>query len=170
MTKFSEHSSAQGEFLRGDSVAEGETLELTIKDYEVRDLKDPSSGDTEEKIVLTFDEDPRGLVINKTRGASLAKLFGDEMDDWTGRTIALYVTETPLGPGLRIKAAKATKQGTRGRHAQAESDEGDEAEEAVPRPKGRHAVTDEFRKRFADPEYRKGREPRIRRAVANRRD
>ena len=60
------------------------------------------------KMVLYFGEMEQGLVLNKTNGKLLVKLFGDETDSWVGQTVELYVAEVEYQgekqAGLRLRA------------------------------------------------------------------
>ncbi len=47
----------------------------------------------EEKPVLYFREEAKGLVLNKTNGKTIGSLHGSETDDWPGKKIILYSTE-----------------------------------------------------------------------------
>lgn len=46
------------------------------------------------KWVLYFIEIDKGLVLNKTNTNTIAKLCGDDTDDWEGKKIILFATET----------------------------------------------------------------------------
>lgn len=67
----------------------------------------------EKKWVLYFKEKDKGLVLNKTNIKAIAKLHGDDTDDWEGKRITLYQTEvefqgdTVLGIRVRLKAPAA---------------------------------------------------------------
>ena len=52
--------------------------------------------DQEEKVTLSFEEDAKVLVINKTRGQQLADLFGVAVDP-AGERVKLVVRNTPVG-------------------------------------------------------------------------
>jgi hypothetical protein len=43
--------------------------------------------------VLFFREEEKGLVLNKTNTTIIAKLYGDDTDDWVGKPVTLYATE-----------------------------------------------------------------------------
>jgi hypothetical protein len=47
----------------------------------------------EQKPVLSFKETDKTFVLNKTNGKTISSLYGDEMDDWTGKKITLFATE-----------------------------------------------------------------------------
>lgn len=45
-----------------------------------------------QKFVLFFSGQKKGLVLNKTNWNTIAKLCGEDSDDWTGQTITLFPT------------------------------------------------------------------------------
>ena len=47
-------------------------------------------GEQEEKIVVYFEEETRGLVLNKTNAVTLVDLFGDDSDAWAGEQVVLF--------------------------------------------------------------------------------
>jgi len=47
----------------------------------------------DKKPVLYFREEAKGLVLNKTNGKIIGRLFGEEVDDWIGQRIVLFPTE-----------------------------------------------------------------------------
>jgi hypothetical protein len=61
---------------------------LTIGPVIKEKMRD-SDGVETEKPVLYFVEFSKGLVLNRTNGDTLAKLFGDESDDWKGKRVSL---------------------------------------------------------------------------------
>lgn len=77
-------------YLKADDL-NGDTL-VTIKSVTKETMKGKSGAD-ETKPVMHFDEMQKGLVLNKTNWAAIAKLYGDESDDWKGQTITLTVKE-----------------------------------------------------------------------------
>jgi len=42
------------------------------------------------KPVIYFNEQPKGVVLNKTNSQTLAAMFGPETSGWTGRQVELY--------------------------------------------------------------------------------
>src|SRR5262245_27650905 len=50
----------------------------------------------DEKPVLHFVNEDRGLVLNKTNGNVLGDAWGDESESWRGRTIRLAPTRVPF--------------------------------------------------------------------------
>lgn len=65
-------------------------------------------GQTDEKPVLYTNEFERGLVLNKTNSQTIAQLYGNETDDWTGKAISLTVMpvtfEGKTVDAIRVKA------------------------------------------------------------------
>jgi hypothetical protein len=47
--------------------------------------------DGESKWVLYFQEDTRGLVLNKTNSQLIGRQHGDDSDDWPGKQVVLRV-------------------------------------------------------------------------------
>lgn len=62
-------------------------LVLTIKSIEEEKIG------TDDKWVVYFRGEDKGLVLNKTNTNVIAKLYGDDTDDWIGKAITLYATE-----------------------------------------------------------------------------
>lgn len=50
----------------------------------------PPDAPVEEKPVLYFEKANRGVVLNKTRAAVVAALYGDETDHWNGKSITVF--------------------------------------------------------------------------------
>jgi hypothetical protein len=96
------------------SDAEEADLVLTIKD-----LKQERIGqgkDADDKWVLYFEEQKKGLILNKTNTNTIAKLYGDDTDDWEGKRITLFATEVQFGldmvEAIRIRS-KPPKEKTK---------------------------------------------------------
>jgi hypothetical protein len=93
-------------WLRGSDAEEGDLL-LVIRRISIETIG--QGADAEKKPVAWFESEPRGLILNKTNANSLKAMFGDETDDWVGRTIRIYQTETSYNgemvSTLRIKGA-----------------------------------------------------------------
>ena len=43
----------------------------------------------EKKVVMTFSSGEKALILNKTNGKTMAKLFGRDTTDWIGKRITL---------------------------------------------------------------------------------
>ena len=63
--------------------------------------------DKEHRLVLWFTNDERGLVLNRTNIRVLREAFGDAVDGWIGKVIAVYPTSVDfrgkLVPALRVR-------------------------------------------------------------------
>lgn len=86
-----------------------EDLALTIKD-----VTDEEVGtDKELKLILTFHETSKQLILNKTNGKTMADRFGKEPNGWIGKRIVLYSTEVDFGGkttlAIRIRPKSPTK-------------------------------------------------------------
>ncbi len=77
----------------------------------MRDIQEEQVGmgrDAEKKWVLYFEEVEKGLILNKTNMNTIAKLYGDDTDDWEGKRITLFSTEvqfqSEMVPAIRIRS------------------------------------------------------------------
>jgi hypothetical protein len=61
----------------------------------------------EQKLVVWFTNDKRGLVLNKTNNRTIRSAFGDEVTGWKGKIIIIFPTMTDLRgkltPALRVR-------------------------------------------------------------------
>ena len=88
MAKFT----VDAKYLSRADISEHDDTVLTIKSYEQETMG--QGKDAVEKWVLYFREIKKGLGLNKTNGKMCCKLFGsDDMDDWIGKKIAIYVKD-----------------------------------------------------------------------------
>lgn len=77
-------------WLRSADCEDGD-LVLTIADIKQEKIGQGSQAD--DKWVLSFEEEEKGLVLNKTNTNTIARLYGDDTDDWIGKQITLFATE-----------------------------------------------------------------------------
>lgn len=78
-------------FMKAEDFDEGEVRIVTIKSVEMEELG--QGKDKQSKPVVMFRDAEKQLVLNKTNAAVIAKLYGDDSDDWLGKKIALTVIE-----------------------------------------------------------------------------
>jgi hypothetical protein len=88
-------------FLRGTDL----TVEKKIK---IRDVTGETVGrNKEDKLIVWFTNDKRGLPLNKTNNRVIKTAFGDETDGWTNKIIVIYPTmaefQSKTVPCLRVK-------------------------------------------------------------------
>lgn len=48
--------------------------------------------DKEVRPVLYFDDEDKGIILNKTNATNISKLYGYETDDWVGKKVMLGTT------------------------------------------------------------------------------
>ena len=68
----------------------GEELIATIQSVEVQEIKN-TSGQTERVPVARFENAPP-MVLNITNTRTIASLYGEQYDGWTGKSIQIYAT------------------------------------------------------------------------------
>jgi hypothetical protein len=92
-------------YLKADvDVLPDEPLHLTIKSVTVENV---GSGDKQEnKPIVSFTENSKGLVLNKTNATTITKLYGPDTDAWAGKRITLLWKEVEyqgeMRPGIRV--------------------------------------------------------------------
>jgi hypothetical protein len=88
MSRFSTPS----KYLRCTDISDVVDTVVTIGSYE--EVFVGQGADAQKKFVLYFNELDKGLVLNATNGKTLTKmLMSDEMDNWIGSKITLYVKD-----------------------------------------------------------------------------
>ena len=84
----------------------GKNVTLTIKSAEREEV----GLDKERKIVLGFANTEKLMVLNKTNGIAIAKMHGNDTDDWVGKRITLCARDVEyqggMVPALRVLAQK----------------------------------------------------------------
>jgi hypothetical protein len=63
--------------------------------------------DKEQKLVVWFTNDRRGLVLNRINNRALRSAYGDAVEGWAGKIIALFPTMAEfrgkMTPALRVR-------------------------------------------------------------------
>lgn len=62
---------------------------VTIAGVAMESLQIPGRS-KEDKLVLTFEGAKKKAVLNKTNAIRIAKMYGNDTDDWVGKKITLY--------------------------------------------------------------------------------
>lgn len=88
------------------------SVALTMREIKV-ELVTSDGGKKENCIVCKFDETVSGkvvvrpMVLNKTNCKTIESIYGPNIEDWVGKPIIIYSTETKFGrdivPCLRVK-------------------------------------------------------------------
>lgn len=76
-----------GRFLKAGEL-HGKKFTLTIKDIDLDELE----GENGKKIkgVVSFDETPKQIALNKTNGICLRAMFGRKLPEWVGKRITIF--------------------------------------------------------------------------------
>ena len=69
---------------------EGANVTVTIEEVN-REEVGPKK---ESKLVIRFVNTRKKMVLNKTNATTIAKLYGEETDEWLGKRIILYSKDT----------------------------------------------------------------------------
>jgi hypothetical protein len=87
-------------------------ISVTIKSIDKVDFT--NDGVMRPKPVLSFNETPKQLVVNRTNFSALSLMFGENTDDWPGAKIALAPAMTEFKGSrvqtIRVKRAPQPKQ------------------------------------------------------------
>ena|SRR3990167_2075910 len=107
MPKFSTPSS----YIKHQELSETEDTIVTIASFKQEEVG--QGADMKTKWVIYFHELEKGLVLNATNGKTICKLYGEEMEEWVGKKIAIfckddieYAGELVSGIRVRPKAPK----------------------------------------------------------------
>jgi hypothetical protein len=97
----------KGEYIAAVEMGD-KTPTLTIKGVKLCKLED-DKGRQKDKGIVFFKEIDRGWVLCKTNAMCLARMFGDDTNDWTGKRVTLFSTPVQVGkekqPGIRVKGS-----------------------------------------------------------------
>jgi hypothetical protein len=99
----------KSKFLRKDDIEDD--TPATIKKLSLEDMPG-DSGD--QRFVLFFKGQDKGMVLNTTTIRMLEKAFGDESDDWVGKSVIIYVDPNvsykgQVVGGLRLRPTSPKK-------------------------------------------------------------
>lgn len=84
-----------GRFLKAD-LLKGKKVTLTIKDIDVQDLVG-ETGKPSAKVIASFVERPLELVLPKTNGECMRRMFGNNPHSWIGKRVTLFPSTTKFG-------------------------------------------------------------------------
>ena len=82
-------------WLRADDL-NGKTIKVKIARAGA-DVIPQADGSEQERIICDFIGKQKRLILNKTQGATLAGIAGDDTDDWTG--VEVYLSPQPTNNG-----------------------------------------------------------------------
>jgi hypothetical protein len=78
-----------GDLLKAADLGDAE-VPVVIAEVSLKEFKNDAGG-TDKKFLITFQNKKKGLVANKTNSKRIAKMYGEDTDDWIGKEIVLYV-------------------------------------------------------------------------------
>ena len=78
------------------------------KRFRIKSVTEEEVGEKKEKkLVVWFTNDEHGLVLNKTNNRTLRGAFGDAVDGWKDKVVAIFPTMVDMRgkmtPALRVK-------------------------------------------------------------------
>ena len=102
------NSAFPSKYLKAADAEDGDLL-LTIKKVTIETVGQAPK--TEEKLVVYFDEQSKGMVLNKTNARMIAKIAkSEDTDDWKGTKVRVIATEVEfqgdLVMSLRVRDIK----------------------------------------------------------------
>jgi len=83
------------DFVKADDL-DGKDATKTIKAVTMDELT-MAGGRKETKPVIRFSDAEKKLVLNKTNASTIAGMYGNETDNWVGKKITMFPTETTFG-------------------------------------------------------------------------
>lgn len=84
-----------GRFLKSD-LLKGKKATLTIKNVDIEELIG-ETGKPAAKVIVSFSERPLELVLPKTNGECLRRMFGNNPHQWIGKRVTLFPSTTKFG-------------------------------------------------------------------------
>jgi hypothetical protein len=76
-------------FLSGDEIMDSQIV-VTIREVKQEVVPTRPGKDDEEVIAIYFEDKKRGVRLNKTRAKEIARIHGDETDNWIGKKVKMY--------------------------------------------------------------------------------
>ena len=98
---------------------EGANVTVTIEEVN-REEVGPKK---ESKLVIRFANTRKKMVLNKTNAATIAKLYGEETDEWLGKRIILCSKDTEF-QGEMVLALRVSLQKPTGTQKPSSDDKG----------------------------------------------
>lgn len=105
--KRSDLPSSGGDFFRAKDL-QGQKLRLTIQEVEWRHFEATNESEAKDKLILSFAETAKLLPLNLTNANILFDEVGEDTDNWIGALIVLYVGDTKMGPGVKVKVPEVS--------------------------------------------------------------
>lgn len=98
------------DYIGAYALTPGEDLTVTIKSAR-REMVKSNGGREQECLVVTLEKQ-KPLILNATNAKTIAKLYGNFIENWAGKQITLYASTTQLAGEtvecLRIRSTEPT--------------------------------------------------------------
>lgn len=109
-------------WLKAEDIAGQGDITVTVDNVEMQEFKDPQSRREEQKPCMSFREDLKPLIVNKTNWRLIADSVGsDDSDDWVGHEITLFVMEVEsfgdIVQAIRVRKPRAVPAKSAGKPA-----------------------------------------------------
>jgi hypothetical protein len=102
-------SAFPSKYLKATDIPAGRFVKLRVDRVTMENVGGDQS--PEDKPVLYFQGKEKGMVLNRTNAGTVADVYGDDTDDWHGRTVEVYQTQVQfqgkMVDSLRIRVDKA---------------------------------------------------------------
>lgn len=103
----------KSEWLKATDFDSGPRL-LTIRQVGMEPVRNPKTGDMEDRLVVRFVEEDRALITNITNANSIAKIaMSDDITDWPNKRIVCWNDPSAAfggsTGGIRVRAPKTQK-------------------------------------------------------------
>lgn len=85
-------------YIKASDLPEGKISAATIDEVSLQDIG--QGAEKQKKIVISFVGKDKSFVCNKTNARAIAKLYGEDTDDWVGKSIGLFRTEVQFGADM----------------------------------------------------------------------
>ena len=102
--KLNEVYTSGGNFLKAADLA-GRTVRVRISAVGVHEFEDKKK-----QIVLSFEGKEKKLGLNVTNANSIAKILGDDTDNWIGGEIKIYPTTTDFGDKKDVPCIRVVEE------------------------------------------------------------
>lgn len=82
---------------------------------QIQDVKMEEIG-TDRKLILYFAGKQKGMVLNRTNARTIGDVYGDDTDDWIGKTVEVFSMKVDyqgrMVDGIRIRVPPPPRQGS----------------------------------------------------------
>ncbi len=94
--------------LKGDTT-------LTISEVKAGAIEDHKTNTKDKCPIVYFEKATKGLPLNKTNAKTIAGLYGNDTEKWTGKDVTLYPTQVQAfgatHDAIRIRNVRPSKRG-----------------------------------------------------------